>query len=225
VNPEQELEALNQLIDELLAGIQESIQNGQYLSYEMQGVIAQELELTLQRVDQLRSEISQQNQPPINPPSNAPISPDAQLLWILSGQQEQAFISYLRDFPSPATQALLNNPTLLSQTIEQLSHLMPQGQQPVIDGIQHSDLNSSNIWGTAYDPKTGKMKVRFQGGSEYEYDGIPANIYRAFEKGNASAKTQGRNQYGQWWVGKNPSMGAALNQYIKQGNFPYRRLR
>ncbi len=101
---------------------------------------------------------------------------------------------------------------------------MPPGQPPTINGIQHSDLNSSNIWGTAYNPQTGQMKVRFQGGAEYEYEGVPQNIYRAFSKGQASAKTKGSNQYGAWWPNKNPSMGAAMNQYIKAGNFPYRRI-
>ena len=222
MNPEQEIELLEQLIDELLAGIQDALQSGESLSDEFQGALAQELEATTQRIDQLRSEIGQRQ--PSGQVQTTP-SNDAQLLWILSGQQEQAFISYLRDFPSNETQALLANPTLLSQTINQLNQMMPAGQQPYINGIKHADLNSSNIWGTAYDPESGKMKVRFQGGSEYEYDGIPENIYRAFAKGNASAKTKGKNEYGEWWVGKNPSMGAAMNQYIKAGNFNYRKIR
>lgn len=173
----------------------------------------------------------QENGPPEQPPPNGPAqlgtppSNDAQLLWILSGQQEQAFISYLRTFPTPATQALLRDPAALSRTMEQLSQMMPAGQQPTINGIQHADLNSSNVWGAAYDPRSGKMKVRFQGGSEYEYDGVPQNIFRAFIKGNASARTKGRNRYGEWWPSKNPSLGAALNQYIKAGGYPYRRLR
>ncbi len=223
MNPEQELELLEQLIDQLLAGIQDVLQSGEVLSDEFQGAIAQELEVTTQRIDQLRGEIGEQrNQIPSGPVTNPP-SNDAQLLWILAGQQEQPFISYLRDFPSNETRQLLNNPSLLSHTIDQLTQMMPQGQPAYINGIQHADLNSSNIWGTAYDNKTGKLKVRFQGGAEYEYDGVPPNIYRAFAKGNASARTKGKNQYGEWWVGKNPSLGAALNQYIKAGNFPYRR--
>ncbi len=181
------------------------------------------VEKVLQRAMEKVSEIESRN---INgPPPQEPISPDAQLLWVLAGQQEQAFISYLRTFPTPQTQSLLNNPTALSHTIQQLNRMMPQGEPPVIDGIQHADLNSSNIWGTQYNPKTGKMKVRFQGGSEYEYDGVPQNIYRAFSKGNASARTKGRNEYGEWWPNKNPSLGAAMNQYIKAGNFPYRKIK
>lgn len=233
MNPEQEIQLLEQLIDELLAGIQEVLQSGEILSDEFQGALAQELEVTTQRIDQLRGEISQQ-QPFQGQPDEAQgapqalgaaPSPDAQLLWILAGQQEDAFLQYLQTYPTPATQELLRNPTELERVIQYLHNIMPSGRQPEVDGIQHSDLNSSNIWGTAYDPSTGKMKVRFQGGSEYEYDGVPVNIYRAFTNGQASAKTQGSNDYGAWWVGKNPSLGAAMNQYIKQGNFPYRKIR
>jgi len=233
VNPQQEIELLEQLLNELLAGIQDVLQSGETLSDEFQGMLAQELEETTSRIDQLRQE-SGQNAPteqpnqPTQPQAAAlgtPPSPDAQLLWILAGQQEDAFISYLHNFPTPSTQELLRNPAELSRVLGFLSQMMPPGEPPTIHGIKHSDLNSSNIWGTAYDPKSGKMKVRFQGGSEYEYDGVPPNIYRAFTQGDASAKTKGQNQYGRWWVGKNPSMGAAMNQYIKAGNFNYRRIR
>ncbi len=198
-------------IDAILDALEEAILNGEEIPDELANLIADEIERAYQEIDEEENE--------------TPISSDAQLLWVLAGQQEQAFISYLRDFPSEETQRLLNNPTLLGKTLNRLHEMIPPGEQPVIDGIQHADLNSSNIWGTAYDPKTGKLKVRFQGGSEYEYDGVPANIYRAFQKGNASAKTSGKNQYGQWFVGKNPSMGSAMNQYIKAGKFPYRKLK
>lgn len=216
----EQIEELENILDMIIRGVQEALQNSEVLSEELQMQIAQEITTLTQEIDQLYEESKNQA-----PSPEQPISPDAQLLWILAGQQEQAFISYLRDYPTPRTKALLNNPTALSHTIDQLSRMMPQGHQPVIDGIQHSDLNSSNIWGTAYDPRTGKMKVRFQGGSEYEYDGVPQNIYRAFAKGNASAKTKGKNQYGEWWPNKNPSLGAAMNQYIKAGGFNYRKIR
>jgi hypothetical protein len=238
MNPE--IEELEDLLDAILRGMQEALQSGEVLTEEFQLQVAQEINLLTQEIDQLHSQ-QQQGAPPQgapqsggrqpfqgNPPptiNEAPPSPDAQLLWILAGQQEQPFISYLREYPSPETRALLNNPTELSRVIEFLSAMMPQGEQPWVNGIQHADLNSSNIFGSSYNPQTGQMKVRFQGGAEYEYDGVPANIYRAFSKGNASAKTTGSNQYGAWFEGKNPSLGAAMNQYIKQGRFPYRRLR
>lgn len=223
MNPEQELEVLERLIDQLLDGVRATLLSGEILTDDFQLALAQELQSTTQRIESLKAEIKELRKP--GGPLNTPVSPDAQLLWVLAGQQEQAFISYLRQFPSKETQALLANPILLSQTIDQLNHMMPRGEPPTIDGIKHSDLNSSNIWGTAYDLRTGKMRVRFQGGSEYEYDDVPSNIYRAFEKGNAAAKTKGKNQYGRWWIGKNPSMGAALNQYIKSSGFNYRKIR
>lgn len=225
---ESQIEEIKNSLREMM---QLLVQRGQPLSNELKLQIARVMEHAATRITQLRQETpavpqpttSPISQPPSSSINNAP-SPDAQLLWILAGQQEQAFISYLREYPSPATQALLNNPNELSRIIEYLSQMMPQGTPPTVNGIQHTDLNSSTIWGTKYDPKTGQMLVRFQGGSEYIYDGVPQNIYRAFSKGNASARTQGSNQYGAWFVGKNPSMGAALNQYIKAGNFPYRKL-
>lgn len=216
------LAELEGLLRELVQGVTQVMQSGEVLSDEFQGMIAQTLSNLVTKIDEIKSSEQQQQ---LQVPENPTVSADAQLLWVLAGQQPQAFISYLRTFPTSSTQSLLNNPSQLNATIEQLNHMMPAGQPPVIHGIQHADLNSSNIWGTAYDPRSGKMRVRFQGGSEYEYEGVPQNIYRAFVKGNASAKTKGKNEYGQWWVGKNPSLGAAMNQYIKASGFNYRKIR
>ena len=232
-------QAITQIKDEIRNLIQLLVQRDEPLSDKIKLMLSQAMEHAGKRIQQLRQEEQQLselppqqepfqgNPPPPQPPPHglgAPPSPDAQLLWILAGQQEDAFLQYLQQYSTPETLALLQNPTELERVVQFLHAMMPSGRQPVIDGIQHSDLNSSNIWGTQYDPSTGKMKVRFQGGAEYEYDGVPTNIYRAFSQGQASATTDGQNQYGKWWRGKNPSMGAAMNQYIKAGGFPYRRL-
>ena len=227
-----DLATLEALLDELLRGIQDVIQSGEILSDEFQGMLAQELDQLTSQIDTMRQEEAQQQPfggqptPPQPEPQGigAPPSADAQLLWVLSGSQEDAFLQYLQEYQTPETQALLRNPAELERVVQFLHAMMPMGRQPVVDGMQHADLNSSTIWGHQYDPSTGKMKVRFQGGAEYEYDGIPANIYRAFSNGDAAATTDGQNQYGKWWISKRPSLGASLNQYIKQGGFPYRRL-
>lgn len=220
------VEELRELLAELMDAIQQVASSGEELSDDFQGMLAHTLGTIYSRIEE-----STQNEPTQPEPDNIspetssnPPSPDAQLLWILAGQQPQAFISYLRTYPTPATQALLTNPTELNQTIDFLSRMMPQGEDRVIGGIPHADLNSSNVWGANYDQNTGKMKVRFQGGSVYEYDGIPKPIFDAFIHGNAEAKTSGQNRYGRWWRGKNPSLGAALNQYVKAGGFNYRRI-
>jgi len=230
MDPEEELQALEDLIDQLLKGIQDTLLSGQKLSDEFQGVLAKELAQTVDRMTVLRSEIEQRRAQERTPEALAQLGaappPDAQLLWVLSGQQEQPFINYLRQFPSDATQAILRSPQELSRTIEYLSRVMPPGQTlPVADGIQHAPLQSSNVWGAKYDPRTGKMMVRFQGGSIYEYDGVPKNIFRAFMAGNAVAKTSGKNAFGSWWRGKSPSIGSAMHQYIREGGFPYRKIK
>ncbi len=228
-------QAINQIKEALREMLRLLVERGESLSDEMKVAITQAMDHAANRIQELRQ---QEQQPPQQEPFQgnagqpqqvpsaigAPPSPDAQLLWILAGQQEDAFLQYLQQYSTPETQALLRNPAELERVIQFLHEMMPSGRQPVVDGIQHADLNSSTIWGTQYDPSSGKMRVRFQGGSEYEYDGVPANIYRAFSQGQANAQTDGQNQYGRWWQGKNPSMGAAMNQYIKAGNFPYRRL-
>lgn len=65
MNPEMEIQLLETIIDEILAGIQELLTSGERLSDEFQGMIADELEATLQRIEQLRGE----EQPNITPPS------------------------------------------------------------------------------------------------------------------------------------------------------------
>ena len=70
-----ELNQLETLLDELLAGIQEALQSGEILSDEFQGLIAQELEATTQRIDELRAEISQNPEQAEEEPTPEPISP------------------------------------------------------------------------------------------------------------------------------------------------------
>ena len=249
MNPEQEIEQLNRILDAIIAAVEEIVASGEEIPDDLAGQIAEEITATTQRIQQLTQEQqTPQPEPQVEPqieptlpgrepfqgptgPQQRPVqglgpppSPDAQLLWVLAGQQEDAFIQYLQTYSTEQTQSLLRNPAELERVTQYLHTMMPSGRPPTIDGIQHADLNSSTIWGTSYNPSTKKMKVRFQGGSEYEYDNIPTNIYRAVNQGNASATTNGQNQYGRWWRQKNPSMGAALNQYVKQAGFPYRRI-
>jgi hypothetical protein len=220
------MEELLRIFDAFLNALQESID--QFDENEI-------AEIT-QFIGELNQFITQQfpEQPPEQPPQEPepggapqqPPSPDAQLLWILAGQNEQAFLQYLTNYPTQGTQDLLRNPEELQRVINYLTAMMPPGgEQPVRDGVPHADLNSSNIFGFRYNPKDGKLKVRFQSGSVYEYDKVPPNLFNAFRQGSAAAKTQGQNQFGRWWVGKNPSLGAAFHEYIRNQGFNYRRLR
>ena len=151
-----------------------------------------------------------------------------ELLWILSGQQPNAFVDYLRTYPGDGLKELAGNPTRLAQVLQRLQAESPERQiGDDANGIEDTQFPSSNVPGMKYDPKTGKLLVKFHGNNGepiYQYDGVPPQIFQLLQHGNAFAKTKGKNKWGQWWPMKNPSIGAALNQWIKKAGYPYQRL-
>lgn len=112
---------------------------------------------------------------------------------------------------------------------DRIELLETEAAQSAIPPLTRS-MPSSNISAFAYDPKNKRMFVQFLGkhpnreGSVYAYDGVPKEIFNIFQKGAVPAKTSGRNAWGEWWVGKNPSMGASMNVLLKQAGFPYAKL-
>lgn len=158
-------------------------------------------------------------------PTPAPQIPNgAELLWILSGGDPDSFVSYLQTIPDPALRALAENPTQLQQVIYELGRRITVPEGEVSGGIPKADLQSSNVYGFQYNPRTGKLAVRFNGGSVYEYEGVPPVIFKAFSAGAIPAKTSGSNDFGQWWVGKIPSLGAAFYELIREGGYPYQKV-
>ena len=99
MNPEE----LQSLLYELVQAVTQVMQSGEVLSDEFQGLIAQTLNNLVNRIDESRTQQPNVSQPgatpPLTPLSSIP-SNDAQLLWILAGQQPNAFISYLRTYLS-----------------------------------------------------------------------------------------------------------------------------
>lgn len=153
----------------------------------------------------------------------------ANLLWYLSGGDQQAFLQYISQFPDPDTQALLRDPQRLQQIIQELQS-KPLEPPQVVDGIPEADLNSSNVFGFKYDPRTQKLMVKFNGkdiksrGPLYQYAGVPPFIAELFMSGAIPAKTKGKNKWGHFWRGKNPSLGASAHQLLKLGGYNYQRL-
>lgn len=234
MNPED----LEGLLQELMQAITQVTQSGETLSDEFQGMLAQTLSILVERIDQESAQASNEplsENPPINDNRQtglgAPPSPSAQLMWILAGQREDVFLQYIQQYPDPELRQLSGNPGELERTIQYLHQMMPSAQPEVSqEGIPHAELNSSNIYGFQYDPSSKSLKVKFQGnggsgeGPVYEYDKVPPNVYKAFEMGAVPAKTSGQNQWGSFWVGKNPSLGAAFHSLIRQGGYQYRKL-
>lgn len=192
-------------MDEILEQILQLIDSGEELSDELLGLV----------VELLESEPE---------PIESPMPPGVEQLWVLSGENPQAFTQYLQTFPDPAFNALANNPTQLQGVINRLQQQITQPAGEVQDGIPKAPLNSSNVYGINYDPRSSRLRVRFNSGSVYQYDAVPPQVFKIFQKGAIAAKTDGQNKWGRWWKGKEPSLGAAFHQLIRD-RFPYRKLR
>ena len=163
---------------------------------------------------------------PVPPTTNAPvIPPGANLLWILAGGQPEAFVQYLSNFPNAGLNAIVRNPGQLRNLITTLSREMPRGEPAVSDSIPHAPLQSSTVWGYQYNPKNQDLLVRFNNGSVYGYESVPPAIFKIFASGAIPAKTNGKNNFGKWWRGKNPSIGSSFHALIKLGGYTYHRLK
>ena len=147
----------------------------------------------------------------------------SELIWLLAGENPQAFRSYMTNFPNADFQSFSKNPQAIQNTIQNFQSRITAPGGESAGGIPHADLQSSNIYGFQYDPQNSQLKVRFNDGGTYEYEGVPPMVYKMFASGAIPAKTTGQNQWGAWWTGKKPSLGASFHQLIRD-NFPYEKV-
>lgn len=149
----------------------------------------------------------------------------ADLLYTLAGGNPQAFQSYLKTFPNAALNKLAANPSALQNVLARLGSQVTFPSGEVQDGVPKADLQSSNVYGFQYDPRSSKLRVRFQEGGVYDYEGVPPAIFKMFAAGAIPAKTNGSNRFGMWYKGKSPSIGSSFYQLIRLGGFPYQKLK
>ncbi len=81
-------------------------------------------------------------------------------------------------------------------------------------GNNPSSLKSSNVWKYKYDDKKLELVVKFQDGETYTYFNVSPQLYELFSNGNGICITEGKNEYGEWFIGKSPSMGAAVHELL-----------
>ena len=197
-----ELRNLEQLLDELLKGIQDALQSGEVLSDEFQLLLAQELTATTDWIDRLRAGEQGQEQLQQLDPSLPPL-PEI--------EAEQAQIANEITPPEEPT---------------------PQAPSEPIPPLDDAPYESSNISGFKYDPKSQKLIIRFQGkypqknsGSIYSYEGVPQNIFNVFRRGAVAPRTSGQNAWHRWHRNQAPSLGASAYALIREGGYKYRKLR
>lgn len=142
-------------------------------------------------------------------------------IWSMSRGDMNLFNTWSSQYPNPEIQQLMQDPVAWERVMELLQG-EPTQQAPMLPGMD-SPLSSSNIKGFSYDRNNGDLMVQFHKGGIYRYNGVPQNVFEGFANGVISSRTNGQNEYGRWWTGKNPSLGASHWALIRD-TFPYQKV-
>jgi hypothetical protein len=81
--------------------------------------------------------------------------------------------------------------------------------------------NSSNVDKMKWNDETNELVIKFNDGSYYTYFDIDSNTFFSIVNGEASCITEGENENGSWWVGKTPSVGASVYEYLVSNGVRY----
>jgi len=90
--------------------------------------------------------------------------------------------------------------------------------------IYEGDVNSSNVESYRYNDVSGELILTFNDGSQYRYFQIDFTDYESIVLGDAECITEGENEFGRWFEGKTPSVGAAVWQYLIDKGVRYEKL-
>lgn len=82
--------------------------------------------------------------------------------------------------------------------------------------------DSSNVDRLKYFEDKKELVIKFNDGSYYTYSDIEADEFNGIIEGDATCRTSGSNEFGEWEVGKTPSVGAAVWKYLIDTNKTYK---
>jgi hypothetical protein len=82
-------------------------------------------------------------------------------------------------------------------------------------------VNSSNVERVLFNDLTGDLAVKFHSGDVYVYKGQNKALFDKLIRGEAVCKTAGENEFGRWWIGKTPSVGAAVWDYLSDLDYEF----
>lgn len=86
-----------------------------------------------------------------------------------------------------------------------------------------SNPNSSNVDKILYNDESMELVIKFNDGDIYTYYNVPFQLFNDIFTGNGVCRTEGSNQWGEWYVGKTPSVGAAVYQRLVESNIKYKK--
>ncbi len=98
------------------------------------------------------------------------------------------------------------------------------------DNVEHefkkwraNNIRSSNVKKIMYNDEIQEMYIQFNDGSIYTYFNVPFQLFLEVSGGNATCITSGENKYGSWFVGKSPSVGAAVHRWLIKKGVSYKK--
>jgi hypothetical protein len=83
--------------------------------------------------------------------------------------------------------------------------------------------DSSNVDKMKYNDETKELVIKFNDGSYYTYFDIDFGQFMSIVDGQGVCITEGENEYGSWFVGKTPSVGAAVWEWLIDTGARYER--
>lgn len=81
--------------------------------------------------------------------------------------------------------------------------------------------DSSNVDRVKYFEDEKRLVIKFNDGSYYTYFDVEEKTFNSIIDGDAACRTSGQNEYGEWEVGKYPSVGAAVWEYLINADIRY----
>jgi hypothetical protein len=85
------------------------------------------------------------------------------------------------------------------------------------------NIQSSNVKKIMYNDESKEMFIQFQDKSIYTYYDVSMNLFLDVSGGKATCISSGENQYGSWFVGKTPSVGAAVHRFLVKKGVRYKK--
>jgi hypothetical protein len=90
--------------------------------------------------------------------------------------------------------------------------------------IRSKKLKSSNVKSYRYNTETYELEITFNDGSKYKYFEIDYDTFENISYGDATCITTGENEFGSWYEGKSPSIGAAIWEYLINNDVQYEQI-
>ena len=112
---------------------------------------------------------------------------------------------------------------------EEANRLVESGIKTEVNNSENFELlkvdnvKSSNVSRILYDEETMTLVLRFRDGSYYTYFDVDNSVFIDIVDGYGVCVSSGENKWGEWFVGKSPSVGAAVYELLVQGGYSYRK--